>query len=165
MVNQINGYIEKEIFRAKDIELVSENRVLLILDDKKILLTDVSLEMREQIYDRFAQRFFHKRKKSKKKVEWTSEEIMYLKDNYSKEKIEDISKKLDKSEYQINIMLSELSILKKRNWEEYELEFLEKNLEKQSIWIAGKLNRSISSIKSKKRIIKNKQEELEKLQL
>lgn len=147
--------IKNYLLNANDIEELSNNRLLIILNDKNIILKDVSPELKEKCYDYFSYKFCSKNYESKKynKIKWSTQEIEYLKSNYNFISLKELSKKLDKSEYQVNLMLTKLNILKKRNWTQEELEFLKNNSTKSSTFLANYLKRSVASIKSKKRIL------------
>lgn len=147
--------IKKYILEADDIEVLSDNKLLIFNKELRILLNNISSEFLSECYEVFGKKFRQKiRSKKYIKVIWLEEEINYLKKNYRKQKLEDLSKKINKSEYQINLMLSKLGLLKKGEWEKDDLAFLKKNLKESSIWLAGRLERSIFSIKAKKRVIK-----------
>ncbi|MGL5208415.1 hypothetical protein [Cetobacterium sp.] len=152
----INIKIKNYLLNASDIEEISDNRLLIVSDNKNIILNDVTPELKEKYYDYFSYQFCDDNSKPKKynKIEWTIEEIEYLKSNYSFISLKKLGKKLDKSEYQINLMLTKLNLLEKRSWTQKELNFLKQNLNKSSISLANQLKRSVASIKSKKRRLK-----------
>lgn len=152
----INIEIKNYLLTASDIEELSDNRLLIISGDKSIILNDVTPELKEKYYDCFSHQFCDGNHKSKKynKIEWTTEEIEYLKSNYNFISLKKLSKELDKSEYQINLMLTKLNLLEKRSWTQEELDFLRQNLTKSTISLANQLKRSVASIKSKKRTLK-----------
>lgn len=153
MVKQENK-IENYILKAIDLESISEDKLLIILrNNKRVLLSGVSDEIKDWCYDIFGKKFRNNRK-NKVKVLWTSEEIEFLKNNYMTMDIDKLNKKLNKSHYQINLMLKKMNILTKKNWDKEEIDFLKKNIDKTSTWLAMNLNRSIASIKAKKRVIK-----------
>lgn len=152
----INVEIKNYLLTASDIEELSDNRLLIISGNKSIILNDVTPELKEKYYDCFSHQFCDDNPKSKKynKIQWTTEEIEYLKSNYNFISLKKLSKELDKSEYQINLMLTKLNLLEKRSWTQEELDFLKQNLNKSSISLANQLKRSVASIKSKKRTLK-----------
>lgn len=147
---EIKSYLKKAI----DLEVVGDDRLFIILKNKKVLLKNISLKGIEECYEIFSERFSSSKKN--KKVFWTPDEINYLKVNYSLLEINELMKRTNKSLYQINLMLRELDIITKKNWTELELQFLEKNIDKNSSWLANKLSRSVASVKSKKRVLKLK---------
>ena len=159
MMRNIYNYISE----ADDIEILEKNRVLLSSKGKRILLNGISAKVLEECYEIFGQKF--RKSKYKKSnhltVFWTSEEIEYLKENYLIKEISEIKRHLDKSSYQINLMLGKLKLIVRRDWLESEEIFFKKNINKSNIWLAEKLNRSVASIKSKKRIIKIKKDKEE----
>lgn len=153
----INVEIKNYLLNASDIEELSNNRLLIISGNKSIILNDVTPELKEKYYDCFSHQFCDDERKSKKynKIEWTNQEIEYLKSNYNFTSLKNLSKELDKSEYQINLMLTKLNLLEKRSWTQEELEFLKKNRDKSLTTLANHLKRSVASVKSKKRILEN----------
>ncbi len=148
--------IEKYILEADDLEIIGEDRLLVITKKQNILLREISQEVIDQCYEIFSKKFNKKRQKESKylKVIWLDDEIEYLKESYLKKELEEISKKINKSKYQINLMLAKLNLIAKREWTESELQFLKENINTSTISLAGELNRSVASIKSKKRVMK-----------
>lgn len=155
----INVEIKNYLLNASDIEELSNNRLLIISGNKSIILNDVTPELKEKYYDCFSNQFCDDDCKPKKynKVEWTTHEIEYLKSNYNFISLKELSKELDKSEYQINLMLTKLNLLEKRSWTQEELEFLKNNRDKSLTTLANHLKRSVASVKSKKRFLEKSQ--------
>lgn len=151
----INVEIKNYLLNARDIEELSNNRLLIISDNKSIILNDITQELKEKYYTYFSHQFCGNDHKTKKysRVEWTLKEIEYLKSNYNFINLKEISKKLNKSEYQVNLMLNKLNLLEKRNWTQEELEFLKNNKDLSLTTLANKLRRSVASVKSKKRAL------------
>lgn len=149
--------IEKYILEANDLELISEDKLLIVTKEKSILLKGISVELINECYEKFGEKFRKKNKYKKLnylRICWSNNEIKYLEENYLKKDINEIELVINKSKYQINLMLSKLKLITKREWSKSELEFLKDNIESSTIWLAGELNRSVASIKSKKRVIK-----------
>ena len=155
----INVEIKNYLLNASDIEELSNNRLLIISGNKSIILNDVTPELKEKYYDCFSNQFCvcdeEYKPKKYNKIEWTNQEVEYLKSNYNFISLKELSKELNKSEYQINLMLTKLNLLEKRSWTQEELEFLKKNKDKSLTTLANQLKRSVASVKSKKRILEN----------
>ena len=81
---------------------------------------------------------------------WTEEEIEFLKENYKNMNNKEIAKNLNRSETAVNNKLFIMNLCKKK-WSKTEMEFLENNAERGDKYLAKRLNRSISSIRSKRR--------------
>ncbi|MEG0235844.1 MAG: hypothetical protein RR523_04765 [Cetobacterium sp.] len=152
----INKNLTRYILEAYDIEILEKNKLLIITKRKKILLNEVSEEFLEKCYEIFSEKYrkTRKQKTNYSKIFWSDDEIKYLKENYLKEEINKIALKINKSNYQINLMLVKLKLIVKREWSESEIKFLQNNIEDSTVKLAEKLNRSIASIKAKKRILK-----------
>ena len=120
---------------------------------KNILLTGLSSEFIGECYEVFGNKFRSPKEKKTNyhRILWKNEEIEYLKKNYLKEEINKIASKINKSNYQINVMLGKLKLITAGKWTDEEIEFFEKNIGKSTIWLATQLNRSVASIKAKKR--------------
>lgn len=148
--------IEKYILEASDLELLSEGRLLITTEKRKILLKGISKEKIDEYYEIFGKKFRkNKVKKSKYlRVFWSDDEIRYLKENYLKKDINEIALVIKKSNYQINLMLGKLKLIVKREWSIAEVEFLKNNIENSTIRLAEELNRSVASIKAKKRLLR-----------
>lgn len=155
-VNFMKRDIEKYILEADDLEMIGENRLLVVTKTQNILLSEISQEEIDQCYEIFSEKFNGKKRRESKylKVIWSDSEIKYLKESYLKKELEEISTEINKSKYQINLMLGKLKLIVKRDWTQSELDFLKENIERSTIWLAGELNRSVASIKSKKRVMK-----------
>lgn len=95
------------------------------------------------------------RKKSKEVLVsyWTDEEEEYLKYNFRNKTFEELGKELNKSSYQISVKALELKLVIKRGWTDSELDYLRKNIKLSNYMLAKALNRSLFSIKSKKRVL------------
>lgn len=144
------------ILNAEDIEVVDNKNLLIVNKEKNILLTGLTLDSIEKCYEIFGNKFRKHKENSRNypKVLWTYDEIKYLKENYLKEEFDEICLKINKSNYQVNLMLGKLGLITKRGWTEEEVEFLKNNIKNSTVWLAGELKRSVASIKAKKRILK-----------
>lgn len=114
----------------------------------------------EEIYEKFIRLYGElKFKKSKQRLSvsnWTDKEISFLKTNYTKVSIEEIAKYLKKSPYQVHEKITKLKLVGVKPWTNEEIEYLQKNIYKKNIELAQELQRPLTSIKSKKRVILNK---------
>lgn len=79
-----------------------------------------------------------------------------FKKNLKKHTIEDISTHMKKSKYQIYLKVAQLNLIKPREWSQDEIKFLKENLHESSLDLASKLNRTLFSIKSKKKFLNKK---------
>lgn len=151
MLNKISKYL----LEADDLEMVGNDRLLVITKKEKIVLNGLNLQLIDKCYEIFGKKFRKNdyKKSNCLKVFWSNDEIKYLKENYLKMELEEIGAHINKSNYQINLMLSKLKVIVKREWSKSEIEFLQNNIEKSTIWLAGELKRSVASIKSKKRVL------------
>lgn len=144
------------IFSAKDIETLENGNLLIVLEKRSILFTKINSEIKNKCYEIFYSRFIKNDRESSyssRKIEWSESEKEYLKKNYLNLNINELEKQLNKSKYQINLKMSELQLLLKREWTKEEIEYLKNNLDRTSTFLAGELKRSVASIKSKKRVI------------
>ncbi|MGL5277756.1 MAG: hypothetical protein ACRC8M_01565 [Cetobacterium sp.] len=152
MKNNLSEYISE----AEDIEILGANRLLIVTKRQNILLNGVSQTLIDECFEVFGKRF--RKNKNKKsgylKVIWLDDEIEYLKESYLKKEIKEIAVIVNKSEYQVHLMLGRLRLIEKKEWSESELEFLKNNIDSNIVWLASELNRGIGSVKSKKRVIK-----------
>lgn len=148
--------IEKYILEANDLELLSEGRLLIVIDKRKILLKGISKDKIDEYYEIFGKKFRKNRQKKSNylRVFWSDDEVKYLKENYLKKDINEIALVINKSNYQINLMLGKLKLIVKREWSRAEVEFLKNNIENSTIRLAEELNRSVASIKAKKRLLR-----------
>ncbi|MGL5725172.1 hypothetical protein [Cetobacterium sp.] len=95
---------------------------------------------------------------------WSNAQIESLKKNYYIKSLEELSKELKKSLHQISIKVMELKLVNNRIWNKDELNFLIKNINISNHELAQFLRRTIYSIKSKKRLIKNERLNLNKIE-
>lgn len=148
--------IEKYILEANDLELLSEGRLLIVIDKRKILLKGISKDKIDEYYEIFGKKFRKNRQKKSNylRVFWSDDEVKYLKENYLKKDINEIALVINKSNYQINLMLGKLKLIVKREWSRAEVEFLKNNIENSTVRLAEELKRSVASIKAKKRVLR-----------
>lgn len=139
-----------------DFEIMGNDKLLLIdKKNRKLLINSPSFDLKKRCYELIAKELnVAENKKSKDNNIWTNQEIELLKENYKKLSLEDLERLLKKNKYQILYMKGTLKLYKRTEWETYELEYLAKNLHEKSYILAEKMNRSLSSIKSKKRVLK-----------
>lgn len=139
-----------------DFENMGNDKLLLIdKKNRKLLINNPSFDLKKRCYESIARDLnIVENKKFKDNNIWTNKEIELLKENSNKLSLEDLERLLKKTKYQILYMKGSLKLYKRTEWETYELEYLVKNLHEKSYILAEKMNRSLSSIKSKKRVLK-----------
>ncbi len=151
--------LEKELIKILDdildIEEVEYNKLLIIKKNGKVILNNTPDRIKEICYERLGESIFGKKNKNLRRVVWSDEDIRYLIEN-SNEGMSELSKRIGKSKYQINSMMSELNLFSKKAWTEEDIIFLKKHIEAPLIWVSEQLNRSLASVKSKRRVLKEK---------
>ena len=140
---------------AIDVEELDQNRLLIIKSDEKILLKNISEDIKNLCYEKIGENILGKQKKNIKKTLWNENDINFLIQNRTLD-ISELSKKLGKSKFQINYMMGHLNLFNKRSWSKEELNFLKNHIDLPLLWISETLNRSIASVKAKRRILKNR---------
>lgn len=140
---------------AIDVEELDQNRLLIIKSDEKILLKNISEDIKNLCYEKIGENILGKQKKNIKKTLWNEKDINFLIQNRTLD-ISELSKKLGKSKFQINYMMGHLNLFNKRSWSKEELNFLKNHIDLPLLWISETLNRSIASVKAKRRILKNR---------
>lgn len=140
---------------AIDIEEIDHNKLLIIKNNKKILLNNISEDIKNLCYEKIGENILGKPKKNQKKIIWSDQDIKFLTENKNLN-VSSLSQILGKSKYQVNYMMGHLNLFNKRAWSNDEINFLKEHLDSPLIWVSENLNRSISSVKAKRRILKNK---------
>ena len=131
---------------------------LTLFNGKKVILKNSDYATYQLFYNAYLRTYTFKNKKVKKSVAiWDDDELSFLKKHHTCLSLEEISKYLNKSKYQISEKVATLNLINKKKWTEDEYIFLKKNINIPTLELAIYLNRTISSIRSKKRIIKNGQ--------
>lgn len=139
---------------AIDVEELDQNRLLIIKNNEKILLKNISEDIKNLCYEKIGENILGKPKKKLKKTLWNEKDINFLIQNRTLD-ISELSKILGKSKLQINYMMGHLNLFNKRSWSKEELNFLKNHIDLPLLWISETLNRSIASVKAKRRILKN----------
>lgn len=139
-----------------NIEYIQNKVYIFMLNSKIIILKNSNLET-YNLLKKFQEENQMKRQKNEKLTVtyWTEKQKEYLRTNFSRFSFEELSKELNKSIYQISLKAMELELVKKREWTDYEINYLKKNINLSNYEIAEKLKRTLHSVKAKKRIILN----------
>lgn len=135
-----------------------QNNIYIFLENSQTIILKNSTKSLYDEINKTLEDFFEKKYcKTKKKIAiyWTQEEIEYLKKNFKGNDLISLSISLNKSKYQISSKAIELGLLVRKEWSLEEIEYLKKNIDLSNYILAEKLDRSIFSIKSKKRVLKN----------
>ncbi len=153
-----NNFVKELLVGLIDVEEINKNQLLLIKKDKKILLKDTNNSLKDLCYEVLGKTLnLYKNSNEKKnsiKIFWEEWEINFLKENYKIKNSFEICNTLKKSPYQINYMMSKLNLFSIKKWSDEDLEFLKENLDKSTVWLAQKFNRSVASVKAKKRVLR-----------
>ncbi|MGL5777459.1 hypothetical protein [Cetobacterium sp.] len=80
---------------------------------------------------------------------WTESELDFLKENFNKYTMLELSEKLNKTIPQIETAKVNLRLYPIKYWSEKDVEFLRNNINQSIYYLSEKLNRSIPSIRSK----------------
>lgn len=135
---------------------LQNNIYLTLFNGKKIILKNSNYNLYKLFYDNYLTQYTFKNKRSKKSVAiWEDDEIAFLKNNHTSLSLDEISECLKKSKYQISEKVATLNLINKKKWTEEEYLFLKENINLPTVELAISLNRTISSIRSKKRIIQS----------
>lgn len=145
--NKIIGvdYLQKKLY----IFLKNSKLVILKNSDEKLFLI-LKKEMEKEYSMLEIKKKFSKKKKAD---EWSDDEIVFLKTNFHNSNLNALSKRLEKSQYQISLKAIELGLVGARKWKSSEIEYLKRSMEISNYELAEILNRSVSSIKAKKRVL------------
>lgn len=149
--------LKKFLEEAIDIELFENNRMIIVLENKKIIINGVNSEIKDFCLEYFGRKFNcnnYCNKKISKENLWKNEEIEYLKENCFSKTLKKLSLELGKSEFQISCMIKKLDLYVRKPWTKSEIDFILENPKMKTIELANRLQRSVNSIKSKKKMIK-----------
>lgn len=149
--------LKKYLNEATDLETLENDKLLILIDKKRIILNNISPNIREFCFEYFGKKFTSNEKIEKKVVnnyEWTNEEIHYLLVHCFSKSLREISHEINKTEYQIDCMIKKLNLFPRRPWTKSELDFMIENPQMKAIDLAGIFKRSLSSVKSKRRQLK-----------
>lgn len=162
MIDIINN-MNLSAVEKKELKKILKTNKLKNIDfhEKKIFfefeknLTIILKNSNYKLYESLLDSFIFKRKKIKERniITWTNKEIQYLKDNYKIYSSKEISISLNKSVYQVQRTMMKLRLKGKVSWNSKEINLLKENKEYSNNELAIMLNRTIGSIKSKKRAL------------
>lgn len=156
-LNKDKRKLEQILEKAVDIYSESSSELILILSDEKIIrIKGLTSQLKDECYEFFGLKFLNSREKNyrKKQREWTKDELNFISKNSDKMNIKELGIALDRTAYQIENQKILLGIKKRKEWTEDEIKYLTENINKTSVILAETLNRSIASVKSKKRHLK-----------
>ena len=136
-----------------------QNIIYLFLQNSKIVLLrnsnqELFLKLKKMVEKDFLSGETVKKVSKRKVNDWTEEESDYLKSNFYDIDIDLLSIHLNKSQYQISLKAIEMGLVSAREWSSKEVEYLKNHIDIPIYKLAKILNRSISSIKAKKRVLK-----------
>ena len=148
-----------------DIKFI-QNNIYLFLKNSKIIRLKNSTELIYKKLKKLIEEESHLNKSELKNLnrradEWTEEEIESLRYNFYQTPLELLANELNKSQYQISLKVAQLGIVNSGKWDENDIKYLKENLNVSNYELAKTLNRSVSSIKAKKRVFKLEKEEKE----
>lgn len=150
-----------------DIKFI-QNNIYLFLKNSKIIRLKNSTELIYKKLKKLIEEESHLNKSELKNLnrradEWTEEEIESLRYNFYQTPLELLANELNKSQYQISLKVAQLGIVNSGKWDENDIKYLKENLNVSNYELAKTLNRSVSSIKAKKRVFKLEKEEKENM--
>lgn len=140
-----------------EIEYIQHKIYIILMNSKIIILNNSNHEI-YLLLKKIQEDNYIKKKESKSIPAefWTKEDEEYIQENFFLKTLLELSLKFNKSFYQILLKARELNLINKKKWDSNEIKYLENNIETSNYELAKELKRSIHSIKSKKRMIKNK---------
>ena len=150
---KIEKYVSEE--SIEDVDFVQNNIYLFLKNSKTVILKNGNRNFYEEIKTEIERKYYSKKRK-KRVSDWNELQIEYLKQNFINDDMLSLSYYLEKSVYQITIKALELELLPARKWSFEELEYLKENMEQSNVNLAVNMRRSLSSIKAKKRILKQR---------
>ena len=146
-----NGRINTLNFLQGNIYITLDTGKMIILKNGNIQSYSLIRQIEEKCNEKFLLNEANKNNKTIKKIIWTNDEIEFLKQNAHNYSLEELTKILNKSMYQIEERKIQLKLYSIKPWEDYEEKFLEENKDKSLYFLAEKLNRSIAAVKARKR--------------
>lgn len=135
----------------------NNNTIFITLtNDKNLILKNATYSLYEAFFELFNINFNDtpRKKKTINATVWSDSEIDFLKQSFDTLSVEDIAIELRRSPYQIQTQAMKLRLFNINNWSEAELNYLRTNITLSNTELACSLNRSLGSIKSKKRVIR-----------
>ncbi|MDX8335863.1 MULTISPECIES: hypothetical protein [Cetobacterium] len=130
-----------------------QNEIRLVYEKNKLfIIKNVTKEIQNKSIEYFYEsKYLRKNKMTKEYIKWEKTEIEYLKNN-SKLCIKNLAEALNKSEYQVACMIGKLKLYEKKKWNDLDDSYLKENyLKKSDLEIADYLNRSLASVKSRRK--------------
>lgn len=146
-----NGRVTTLNFLQGNIYITLDTGKMIILKNGNIQSYSLIRQIEEKCNENFLLNEVKKNNKTIKKIIWTNDEIEFLKQNANNYSLKELTKILNKSMYQIEERKIQLKLYSIKPWEDYEEKFLEENKDKSLYFLAEKLNRSIASVKARKR--------------
>ncbi|MGL5639038.1 MAG: hypothetical protein ACRCW7_06820 [Cetobacterium sp.] len=152
-------YLQKLLLESQigDIKLMQNNLYITMFNSKMIVLKNSTIDLYNLLKNFQENNYPIKSKREYKKDSvsiWSKEEEENLIKNYYHKSLEELSKDLKKSYYQISMRVIKLKLVNTRPWTIDELELLEDNMEASNHELGKFFRRTVHSIKSKKRAIK-----------
>lgn len=142
------------------VEYVQQKIYIVLMNSKVIVIKNSDLKtyfkfekIKNTMYEENTKKLKYTTKKQKNSTEWDEESENFLRLNYDRYELDQLSVYLKKSVYQISVKAIELKLLRKREWKTEELDFLRENMEISNYELSMSLKRSIHSIKAKKRVL------------
>ncbi|MGL5723489.1 hypothetical protein [Cetobacterium sp.] len=151
-------YLERLLLESQigDIKLMQNKIYITLFNSKMIILKNPSLEIYNSLKSFQENNYPVESKREYKKYSvsiWSKEEEENLIKDYYQKSLEDLSKKLKKSYYQISMKVIKLKLVDTRPWTIDEVELLKQNMNTSNHNLGKILRRTVHSIKSKKRAI------------
>lgn len=149
--NLKSGRINTLNFLQGNIYITLNTGKMIILKNGNIQSYSLIRQIEEKCNEKFLLNEIKKNNKAIKKIIWTNDEIEFLKQNAHNYSLNELTKILNKSMYQIEERKIQLKLYPIKSWEDYEEKILEENKDKSLYFLAEKLNRSIAAVKARKR--------------
>ncbi|MGL5722950.1 hypothetical protein [Cetobacterium sp.] len=152
-------YLQKLLLESQigDIKLMQNNLYITMFNSKMIVLKNSTIDLYNSLKNFQENNYPIESKREYKKYSvsiWSKEEEENLIKNYYQKSLEELSKDLKKSYYQISMKVIKLKLVNTREWTIDELELLEQNIDVSNHELGKIFKRTFHSIKSKKRAIK-----------
>lgn len=152
-IEKLEGILAQS--KIVDLRYIQNRVYIFLMNSKIIILKNSNLEV-FNIFEKIQKQGYFKKPKSSRVIvsNWTDKEVMFLKEHFFIDSLEYISEKVNKSFYQISLKAMELKLINKREWLDEEIDYLKENINESNYELARYLKRSLYSIKSKKRVLK-----------
>lgn len=160
----ISKLVGKRIYNV----VTLQNKSYISLDDGQMLIfNNVSEDLKNELkkiqtlsFVEFSDKSSSKSTKGREVIHWTNEELEFLKHNHTNYSCKELEEKLNKSAYQIEAKKMNLKLYSIKPWTDEEISYLRENFTASLYDLSEILNRSIASIKAKKRIILKENSEI-----